>query len=134
MSEHVQGTLDIGFIPAIFDENETDFIMQSIGIAGYRYKDQVDTVPTVSEGEKLEVQSEEMAGFVVNCLVRRAELADKLLAQHRRGYELVNEHIRRMPSREHQTNIRNSMERCQQVAELSGQLISRLNFSATEVE
>lgn len=134
MSEHVQGTSDIGFIPAIFDENETDFIMQSIGIAGYKYKDQVDAIPAVLEGEKLEVQTQAMAGFVVSCLLRRAELATNLLAQHKRGYELVNEHIRRMPSREHQANIRNSMERCQQVAELSGQLISRLSFTATEVE
>lgn len=125
---YVRGTLNIGFVPVIFDQNDTDFIMETVEVVGFRYKDQVDTFPSVLEGEKLEVQDEVMASFVSQCLARRQELANNLEAAHLRTLQLINQHKRPMPSSSHQENIRNSIDRCQRIATLSGLLISFLHY------
>lgn len=128
------GNMDQAFNPVIFDEDETEFIMRPVSEVGYHFKHLVAEAPVLTEGEKLEVADEAMAGFVTSCLSYWIGLSERRIAAHHRASELDQEYTRRRLSLTQQQNVRRDIERSTAIIERTQVLISRLGPCAVDEE
>lgn len=117
------------FVPVVFDQDDTEFVMQAISISGFRYKERVEVLPAVGDGEKLEITNDATAGFVKACLMRRLELSENLIAAHRRGLERIQEYGLPVPGVGQQQRIRDSIERSKAICATAHLLALTIDMS-----
>lgn len=133
MTEHLD-TTDQVFIPVIFNEDETEFIMRPVSEIGYHFKYQVTDVPVLAEGQKLEVSDEAMAGFVTNCLSYWSGLSERIIAAHHKAQDLDQKYNRRRLSLAQHENVRKSIERSTMTINRAAELMGRLSLAMTETK
>lgn len=131
--EHADQSINPAFIPVIFDENDSDFIMNSIQRFGNKHKDQVDVVPETLEHPKFEVTDEAMAGFVRSCLLTWSDWSERLMIAHDKAAAWRYEYGRPPLSLKHQMNVRNSIAEATHISETAKQLVERLTLNSVEV-
>lgn len=133
MTERLQDTDQI-FTPVIFDESETEFIMGPVSRIGFHFKEQVPEIPVISEGMKLEVTDEAMAGFVRDCLLYRDARLQGIIDSHHRSVELDYEYGRRRFSMSQHENMRVFIAKSNETMRMSQQLIGRLSVGVARPE
>lgn len=133
MTERFEDT-DGVFTPVIFDEAETEFIMNPVGHFGRHFRDRVSEVPTATEGMKLEVADEAMARFVRDCLLYRDEGLVRIIDSYHRGVELEREYGRRRFWRSNHENMRIFITKSEDKMRMSQQLIGRLGLGGAGSE